>query len=177
MMIRRQRSQARRGAAVVEMCFACMLLFLMMFGIFEYCRLLFIWHVADNAARDAARFAVVHTGGGTMPGEPATISASDVTTVAQTGMFNGTAYGAGLCGMDNNIQGLSITVFTVDPAGLAASPVVVQPLSGSQWNTGSFGQNIAVQISGSYKPVLPSLLFMNSTVPFQVTVMMSTEAN
>ena len=50
------------------------LLFMMLFGIFEYGRFLFMYHLTNNAARDAARFAVVHTGGATMAGDPATIT-------------------------------------------------------------------------------------------------------
>ena len=51
------------------MAFVSILLFMMLFGILEYCRLLYVLHLASNAARDAARFAAVHTGGPTMPSD------------------------------------------------------------------------------------------------------------
>jgi hypothetical protein len=79
--------------------------------------------------------------------------------------------------MDGSIENLAVDIFTVDPAGLAQNPAVAQQLSGSAWNSAGFSQNIAVRISGNYRPVMPSLLFMNSTVPFQVTVMVSSEGN
>jgi Flp pilus assembly protein TadG len=177
MLIQRLRGVKRRGAAAVEMAIVCILLFLFLFGIFEYCRLLFVLHVANNAARDAARFASVHTSGGTMPGDPATISQADLINLVKTGQVQGINYGTGLCGMQGNIQGLNVTVFSVDPAGLAQNPAVIRPDPAGDWTTGSFSQNIGVQITGNYQPVLPSLLFMNASVPIQVTVMVSSEAN
>jgi hypothetical protein len=161
------------------MAFVSILLFMMLFGIFEYCRLLYVLHVANNAARDAGRFAVVHTnGGGVMPGEPTTINYADLDSIVRTGTTTGGyVAGSGMGGMDQNLENFTVEIFAVDPAGLAQSPPVIQPLQGSQWNSGGFSQKIAVRISGNYRPVLPSLLFMGSTVPVQVTVMLSSEAN
>ncbi len=152
-----------------------MVLFMFLFGIFEYSRFLFTLHLAENAAHDAARFAACHTSGGTMPGDPTTISSSDIVNVATTGVTQGITYGTGMCGMTGNIQGFNVNVFTVDPTALASG--TVQTLSGSTWNSGTFTQNIAVQITGNYQPILPSLLMMGSSVPFKVTVMFNSEGN
>ena len=92
-------------------------------------------------------------------------------------MTQGITYGTGMCGMQNNLQGFAVTTFTVDPTALAQSPAVVQPLSGSSWNSASFTGNIAVQITGNFQPVVPSLLFMGSSVPIKVTVMYMSEGN
>jgi hypothetical protein len=177
MLIRTRHRKSRRGAAIVEMAIGFILMFMMMVGIFEYCRLLFVMHVSNNAARDAARFAAVKTGGGTMPGEPTSITKANIETIALTGAFNGTFVGTGMCGMQHNIENLVIEVFAVDPAGLAESPAVVRELTGTAWNNGAFSDKIAVRISGNYRPVLPNLLFMSSSVPFSVTVYASSEAN
>ena len=83
-MILRHTDTKRHGASVVEMAFVSVLLFLMLFGIFEYCTLLYVMHVANNAARDTVRFAVVHTSGGTMPGDPTTFSSTDIVNIATT---------------------------------------------------------------------------------------------
>src|SRR4051812_33798367 len=91
----------RGGAAAVEFAFAAVPLFLMLFGILEYARFLFVYHLATNAARDAARFAVVRTNGGitlteadgTQISEPGTVSGADVAEVWRTGGYNGRAYG------------------------------------------------------------------------------------
>ena len=176
-MIIKSKKTQRRGVATVEMAFVAVLLFMFLFGIFEYCRLLYVLHVTSNAARDAARFASVHTSGGTMPGDPASISQTDLVSLLNTGQIGSITYGTGLCGSEGNIQAMSVNIFTVDPVALNQTPPVIQALSGSQWNTGTFGQNIAVQVTGTYQPLLPSLLFMPASVPFKVTVMVGTEAN
>src|SRR5260370_22959096 len=51
----------RRGATVVEMAFVLSIALLLLFGILEYARFVFFMHVAQNAAREGARFAVVRT--------------------------------------------------------------------------------------------------------------------
>ncbi|MCE9530006.1 MAG: pilus assembly protein [Planctomycetes bacterium] len=177
MIIRQNKANKRAGVATVEMALVSFMLFLFLFGIFEYCRLLFVLHLAENAAHDAARFAAVHTSGGTMAGEPTSISNADLQNLCKTGQVSGVAYGTGLCGMDKNISGLTVNVFTVDPTALATG--TVQQLSGSTWDSASFSQKIAVQITGTYQPVLPSFLFMGtgSGIPFSVTVMFSSEGN
>src|SRR5262245_30421189 len=162
MMMQRKRNAKRRGAAVVEMAFVSILLFMMLFGIFEYCRLLYVLHIANNAARDTVRFAVVHTNGGNMAGEPTTITRANLITMVETGQLGTIVVGAGMAGMEKNIENCTIDIFTVDPAGLNQNPPVIQPLPNSDWNSAAFNQRIAVRISGDYRPVLPSLLFMNS---------------
>jgi Flp pilus assembly protein TadG len=177
MLIHQLARRSRRGVAVVEMMFVSLILLLFLFGIFEYCRLLFILHVAQNAAHDAARFAAIHTNGGTMPGDPTSIGSADIVNIATTGTTQGVTYGTGMCGMQGNLQGFAVTVFTVDPVALAQTPAVVQQLAGSSWNSATFTENIAVQITGNYQPVVPSLLFMGSSVPITVTVMFMSEGN
>jgi len=176
-MLIQRNQQVRRGATTVEMAFVSILLFMMLFGILEYCRLLYVLHLANNAARDAARFAAVHTGGPTMPSDPTTFGATDLINLTTTGQIGAETIGTGMSGMTQNIQGYTVQIFTVDPVALAQTPSVVQPLANSQWNSATFSQSIAVTVSGTYTPVLPSLLFMNSSIPFQVTVLCSSEAN
>jgi hypothetical protein len=173
-------SNRRRAATIVEFAFVGAILFLFLFGIFEYCRYLFVVHVSNNAARDAVRYAVVHTGGGTMPGEPAAVSKADILSVVTTGRYGTHTVGSGMAGMEKNIDGYAVDVFTVDPAGLAETPPVIRPMPGSpapDWNAASFSQKIAVRITGKYRPVLPSLLLMDAEIPFEVTVMYASEAN
>jgi hypothetical protein len=176
-MITRHSARRRDGATTVEFAFVAILLFLMLFAIFEYGRFLFMFHVTTNAARDAARFAVVHTNGGTMPGEPATITVNDVKEVWRTGMFNNQSYGTGMCGMENHIVGYTIDVYAVPDSDFFATPQNLDPAGKPAWNAAGFHQQIAVRISGTYKPVIPTLLRMNSDVTFTVIVLMSSEAN
>ncbi|MCE9534076.1 MAG: pilus assembly protein [Planctomycetes bacterium] len=171
------KSNRRRGATTVEMALVSILLFMMLFGIFEYCRLLYVIHVVNNSARDTARFAVVHTNGGTMSGEPIAISASDLDAIVRTGQLGPLFVGSGFAGMELNIEDLAVEIFAVDPAGLSQSPPVIQAIPNKAWDSASFGQKIAVRVSGNYRPVLPTLLFMNSTIPIQITALSSSEAN
>lgn len=177
MMLQRKHRMKRRGAAVVEMALVSILLFMLLFGILEYCRLLYVMHVANNAARDTARFAVVHTSGGNLAGEPTTISQADLIALVESGKIGNVVVGSGMAGMEKNIENYKIEIFTVDPAGLSQNPPVIQPLAGSTWTSAGFNHKIAVRISGDYRPMLPTLMFMNQTVPVQVTVMSSSEAN
>jgi hypothetical protein len=177
MITNRPAARVRGGATTVEFAFVAMLLFLMLFGIIEYGRFLFMYHLATNAARDGARFAAVKTGGGTMPGEPAIITDDDVKEVVRTGMFNGQAYGTGMCGMEGHIANYTCYVYSIPAAQMYANPPDTDPAGKPAWNSAPFHEKIAVRITGKYHPVLPNLLRMGSEIDFQVTVMMSSEAN
>jgi Flp pilus assembly protein TadG len=171
----RSQTQQRKAATIVEFSVICVLLFMLLFGILEFCRFLYVLHVANNAARDAVRFAVVHTNGGTMPGEPTTISQADLENMAKTGQIQGIDFGSGLGEAYRSIDNFAVSIFAVDPAGLNQTTPVVQ--SGGAWNSASFGQKIAVRITGDYKPAAIGLLFLNSTITFRVTLLASSEAN
>ncbi len=151
----------------------------MLFGILEYCRLLYVMHVANNAARDTVSFAVVHTNWRRHANrlEPTTIATSDLVNILLTGQLGTLVEGSGMGGMNQNIQNFTVSIFAVDPAGLNQTPPVIQPMPNSTWSDAAYGQNIAVRITGNYVPVLPSLLLMNSSIPIQITVMSSSEAN
>src|SRR5262245_20504797 len=53
--------RTRRGMTLVESALVLSTALLFLFGIFEYCRYLFVRQVAENAVREGARYAVVHT--------------------------------------------------------------------------------------------------------------------
>ncbi len=136
---------------MVEMAFVLSIALLFLFGILEYGRYLMVLHTTNNAAREGARYAVVHTGDGT--------TLSQVTAVVNSKM----------AGVDSQIQGYSVNVFSADPTGIynnstgtAIYPPTIQTLNGSSWNSAAFGSPIVVQITGTYQPILPSFLFMNS---------------
>jgi hypothetical protein len=167
----------RPGATSVEFAVVAIIAFVLLFGLFEYARFLFVHHVTTNAARDAARFAAVRTGGGTMPGEPATVTVDDVKEVARSGLFNGQRYGAGMCGADSQLDGFAVAVFAVPDADLNGTPPNLDPAGKPAWNSAAFHQKIAVQVTGTYKPVLYSLLGFSGDVPVKVTVLVSSEGN
>jgi Flp pilus assembly protein TadG len=172
----------RRGATTVELAFVIGVLLILIFGIIEFCRLCYMLHIANNAARDAARYAVVHADGGTLPGDPQSISQTNLQDLVKFGQFTygspatTVTVGPGMAGMHTSIAGYDAVIFSVDPAGLNETPPVVRPMPGNPpWNTALFGQKIAVRITGEYRPVLPSLLLLAPNIPFQVTVVYSSE--
>jgi hypothetical protein len=122
---------------------------LFLFGIFEYGRLLMVRQLLDNAAREGARYAVVHT--------------YDSTVVADTQQRALSVLG----GQNGQLGNFGIQVFEADGNGNNI---------GLPTDAG-FGQYIAVQIDGDYTPVLPSFLFMGKTVHLKAVAMMYSEAN
>src|SRR4051794_26972649 len=54
----RQRPSPRRGATAVETALVLSIFLLLLFGIFEYARFVFVYQGMQNAAREGARYAV-----------------------------------------------------------------------------------------------------------------------
>ena len=177
MLLRSPTQPRRHGATTVEFALVSVLLFMMLFGILEFARYLFIYHVTNNAARDACRFAVVHTGGGTMSGEPATITAADIQAVWRTGMFNSNQYGTGMLGLESNITGWQFNVFAVTDANFYSVTPNLSATGAPDWTTAAFQQKICVQVTGTYQPMVPSLIGLNASSPFTVNVLLGSEAN
>lgn len=144
----------RRAALAVETAFVLLAgFFLFIFGIFEYARFLMLRNLMDNAAREGARLAVVNTN---------TMATSNIQDQVD----------ARLGGMGNQIQSYNkysnITVFHADNSGNNI---------GTDWNNAKFGEGVGVTISGNFLPILPTFLFMNSTIPVSSTAVMNSEAN
>jgi Flp pilus assembly protein TadG len=142
----------RHGAALVEFAFVATVALMVFFGIFEYARFIFLLQVANNAAREGARYAVVHTGDGTTQQQ----IIDEVTSR--------------MVGRDKELAGYTVEVFNVNPSTGATA-------SNPDWSQSGFGEAIAVRISGNYSPILPQLLLTSSTVPVRVQAMMASEAN
>lgn len=118
-------------------------------GIFEYSRYMMVRGLADNACREGARFAVVHT-----YDKVTSDVQAQVTTM--------------LAGQGGNLSGLAITVYKASPTTGANVGV---------WTDAKFGDTIAVTITGTYTPCVPGLLRMSSTIPVSTTSAMLSEAN
>jgi Flp pilus assembly protein TadG len=165
-------NQRRRGAVVVECAFIIPLCLLFLLGIYEYGRFVMTRQVLANAAREGARFAVVHTLDKTT---------QDVQNVVDQFLAG---QGSQMPGYDRTT---SIQVFKADPATgnpLDANDNVTTWTNAPFTNAG-FGKGIAVRITGNYKPVLPflvdyqggTLTIMPSTVSMQAMSIMYSESN
>jgi Flp pilus assembly protein TadG len=60
MVIRRPHGGRRRGAVLVETSVIIGLVAMLVFGVFEYSRLLMDWNLLNNAAREACRYALAN---------------------------------------------------------------------------------------------------------------------
>ena len=164
----------RRGAAVVEAALVLGIFFVLLFGVFEYCRFLMVLHVTNNAARDACRYATVNVGNDTLTKQ----NIQDYID-------------ARMGGVQKNVVGYERAVYPCTAAGFAQTPPQAVPKSLSTtspadpfnsvdpnnppWNQASFTERIAVTIRGNYQPVTPLLLFLPSSIPINITAVMGSE--
>jgi Flp pilus assembly protein TadG len=154
MHIRRNGKRKRPAATIVESAFVISITLLLLFGIFEYGRFVMTKQLMDNAAREGARWAVANTYTGTTAQVQAVVDAK---------------LGPGSKQLVGYSSSTSISVYAADSSG--------NIISGVTWSNVSFGANIAVVVTGTYKPTLPSFLFMNSTIALTSKAVMGSEAN
>ena len=147
----RQESErpVRSGSALVETAVVISVAVLFLFGILEYGRFMFVRQVVDNAAREGARYAVVHN-------LSSSVDAEVEAVVLQR-----------MAGVQNSLKNFKVKVFKADGTGKSAGSA----------DTAEFGVNIAVQIDADYNPVLPSFLYMGNTIHIYAKALMNSEAN
>jgi Flp pilus assembly protein TadG len=142
MNVRRARSRCRRGAAAVETALVLILATSMIFGVFEYCRLIMDWNLLNNAAREGCRYALVHNTAGTI--------STDVQTTVTNFMGGETA---------------SYTNFTVTVSGTHNG-------TNTTVNNLAAGDLITVTVSGKYKfmNIVPLVTMPSLTLTSAVTM-------
>jgi Flp pilus assembly protein TadG len=137
----------RRGATLIETTFVLGVCLLLLFAIFEYGRFLMLRHLLDNAAREGARQAVIGTN---------TLTTADIQNTV-------TNYLAG--------QPVSLTSFKVYLADANGND------TGAAWTSAAFGKPIAVDVAGSYNPMVPTMGFLPNPITLKAKVIMYSEAN
>ncbi len=147
-MLRKGRA-GRPAAALVETAAVCAIFLMVLFGVFEYCRLLWVRQMVENAAREGARYAIVNT--------------ADPNLVANTQAVVTTR----MSGLQNALLNWKVQVYYADSSGNNLGAPQNAP----------FGGYIAVQIDCDYNPIVPVLLWMNNTVHIQTKAFMCSEAN
>lgn len=93
------RRRPRRGAALVETAFVLVAFLMLLFGVFEYCRMIFTRQLLANAAREGARYAVVNT-------TSATLDADTRAFVQQK-----------MAGFEGKVQNFSVQIYHGDASG------------------------------------------------------------
>lgn len=184
-MLLRHTRPARRGAAIVEAALTLSVFLMLLFGIFEYCRYLFVLHVTDLATREGARYAAVNAD------KPTNFDTTNYTDGAGKAYVNIKTYTEGrMGGTKVQIVGYQLAVYAVDPDGLLLATPVVRPKSKNppaypdpfnasdsnkqSWNFAAFPDRIAVHVKGTFRPFLPNLLKM-SDIPVNVISMCGVE--
>jgi Flp pilus assembly protein TadG len=175
--MRTRQVNRRRGMTLVETALVLTIFLMLLFGIFEYCRFIMVMHVTNNAARDGARYAAVNVN-----------CSSDALASTQAAIVQYTK--DRMAGIGNTVSNVQVAVYPCDSAGLLSTPPVVRSKSttgsapypdpfGSSpytpWNDASFTERIAVTIKATYRPILPSLLFMDTVLNLNVTAVTESE--
>ena len=120
---------------------------LFMLGIFDYGRFVMTRTAMDNAAREAARYAVVNT---------QTLSTANIQTKA-TNCLGGI-----------HLTNQSILVYEADLATGANT---------GAWTDASLTDGIAVEISGDFKPIVPTFSLLPNPIRLVAKCVMHSEAN
>ncbi len=144
------RSSRRPGGAMAEAALTIPIFFLVLFGIFEYGRLFMVRNLIADAAREGARFAIVHT--------------NDRTTAD----VQNTVLGV-LGSQQAQLKNLTIQVYATDGSG--------NPLSGVAWTSAAFGSGVGVEVAGDYTPSLPTFLVLPRLIHLNTAATMNSEAN
>lgn len=141
-MITRCRGQRRRAATAVETALVLIPLTMCIFGIFEFGRLLMIWNVLNNAAREGCRYALVNNTDSTITG--------DVATIVQTYM----------AGQDASLTNYQVTIAGTQQGNAITDVTKLVP-----------GDMIIVTVSGQYQfmniipfVTLPTSVSLSSSV-------------
>jgi Flp pilus assembly protein TadG len=131
------------------------LFFVFLFAVFEWARYIFIQNLLNNAAREGARFAIVHS--------------TTATTAQVQNYVDGYLAGQGASGIVSYSKTTSITVYQADTTtGLDNS---------GGWQNVGQGQAIGVSITGTYNAILPNFLFTGSSLQISGTAVMYSETN
>jgi Flp pilus assembly protein TadG len=152
---KRRRAMTRRpgatrpGTTTVELALVLSVFLLVLFGVFEYGRFIFLRQMTTQAAREGARYAVVNS-------QEATLDADTLAYVK-----------AKMSGWDKKTSFYQCQIYMADEAGAKIGAA----------GDAQFGQYIAVQVDYDYAPVLPSFLFLGSTMRITSKALMYSEAN
>ena len=179
----------RRGMTTVETALVLVVFCMLMFGVFEYCRFLYMLHLTNNAARDGARYAVVNLS------KPTTFDKTDFTDGSGTVYPSIQKYTtARMSGSDRQLGNYAVAVYPVDPVGAALPVPIIRPKTTASgtggpypdpfnpadpyrtpWNQASFTEGVAVTVRGDYRPIAPSFFFIPSVIPMRITAIAGSE--
>jgi Flp pilus assembly protein TadG len=143
-----QKQPRRRGATAVELAAVISVFVLLLFGILEYCLIIYTQNVVENAAREGARYAIVNS--------------TDTNLVADTQSVVKNFLG----GLDTRMANYSCNVYLADASGNSIGSA----------SSATFGQYICVDVKLDYTPITPGLLHL-ATITIHSKSSMGSESN
>jgi hypothetical protein len=169
----------------VEFAVVAPVVFMFIFGIFEYCRYGFYRNVMENAVREGARFATMTTN------STSANPTYDVQNVVATKLMGvPTAYGvptwvgvgpAANGGIWMQLGNPVITVAKVNPATGqfedGSVPAKVVGSAAAPFTNAGFGDGVYVNLSANYLAVIGNFVRMPTSFPIGVTSIMMSEGN
>jgi Flp pilus assembly protein TadG len=134
--------KSRRGSSIVEFAIVCFVLVLVVFGVFEFCRMALVYSNLANASRVAVRYAITHG----------------------VDRSNACASGAGCNTSDSTAASSDICGTSGVLTSMAKGPLDTSKLVCSYSNLGgAVGSIVRVNVSYAYDPWF-------NIVPFKVTL-------
>jgi len=165
--------QRRSGTTLVESAIVLGLFLMFLMGIFEYGRYLMMIHVSTNAARGGVRYATVNVD------KPDDFDTTPITISGITYLSINDYTKSQMGGVQDMMIGCTVTVFPVDASQMYSDPPVIAAKSSyTSWKQATFTERIAVQITGTYKPILPVFVFFyasDGTIPISITACSGSE--
>jgi Flp pilus assembly protein TadG len=153
-MLRLQTNRKRSAATIVEAAFVLSICLFFLFGILEYGRFVMTLQVMENAAREGARYAVANT--------------DQATTADVLARVN-----EKMAGVQNSMANYNVTV----------TGIILKPKAGEtagdilpDWTNASTTDGISVEITGAFRPTLPTFLQMTA-FPLRARAVMYSEGN
>jgi Flp pilus assembly protein TadG len=145
----KKRGIGRRGAAVLEVAITLNVLLILVAGIFEHGRIIMVRQLMQNAAREGARQAIVNS---------TTMNTTAIQALVTQKLVNSPLTSPTINGTQTDASGTDI-----------AAP----------WTSSTFGNGIAVQVSGNYQRLsaLSGLILVPSPMPLRARSIAYCETN
>jgi Flp pilus assembly protein TadG len=164
--MKRQNQSTRRTAAhLVEFALVIPVVLSLLFTILESCRYMMIKQIAENAAREGARYAIART--------------DTLQTNCTTSTIQGVVQGY-LSNANVSLDNLAVTIYKANQAGQPMdlnNNVVATPALAAAFDQTKFGDYIYVELKGKYKSVLPNFLSAVGGIDIIASSVMCSEGN
>jgi Flp pilus assembly protein TadG len=147
MLLSSRPDRPRRGTTITESAIVMGIFLTFLLAVFEYGRFIMMRNLLDNAAREGARQATITTSTGTT---------SQITTTVTNWLLN----------TNTPLTNINIQVYKIDPSTGANL---------GSWNSASFGQAIAVDVTADYNPMLPTFGFLQNPTHLRTRSVMRSE--